>query len=417
VPNTPLDVYLYAKQDKPTVIHVDMTGGPCDIEVESCAIWGVPAGDDFALGMGLTLTTTDSASKLYAEINFEKYRWKMLSGSTIYLVYGSGTAAETLKRAIANNDFKYYDDTESLKAVVDLPNSGIISPTAIAIVKPSKALIDFIAKYVDPRYFDQVNTMLEQVNLKLIVAGLYSSSHIDIAKIVEVLEGRGSISNLNLGLLMLAESNYPGLLVEPAVKKFLTDYGFTEMGFAESTIYRASLDRYIGEAIPALVWINGNRVFAAVAGQESYAQSLISTTMAQTLLSPSQPLSHSIPQYQALTIDMLANFQHPNDFYSFPIYLKDNQRLHLTFSVTQGEPAFFFVIPSGKNIRLNTSGKLVETNLHDGEFIQLGNVIFKPSDYGWGQGYYEMTFAISDIGQNKNGENKAQVKVEYWIED
>jgi hypothetical protein len=281
VPNTPLDVYLYAKQDKPTVIPADMTGAPWDIEVESLALWGVPADDGFALGMGLTLTTTDSASKLYAAINFEKYGWKMLSGSTMYFVYGSGTAAETLKRAIANHDFKYYDDTECLKAVADLPNSGIISPTAIAIVKPSKALIDFIAKYVDPRYFDQVNAMLKQSNLKLIAVGLYSPSYIDIAKIVEILEG-GGISSLNLGLLLSAESNYPGFLVEPAVKKFLTDSGFTEMSFAESTIYRTSLDRYIGEAIPALVWINGNRVFAAVAGQESYAQSLISSTMAHT---------------------------------------------------------------------------------------------------------------------------------------
>jgi hypothetical protein len=282
VPNTPLDVYIYAKQDKPTVIPADMTGAPWDIEVESLALWGVPADDGFALGMGLTLTTTDSASKLYAAINFEKYGWKMLSGSTMYFVYGSGTAAETLKRAIANHDFKYYDDTECLKAVADLPNSGIISPTAIAIVKPSKALIDFIAKYVDPRYFDQVNAMLEQSNLKLIVGRLYSPSHIDVAKTVKIIEGGGSISSLNLGLLVSAESNYSGFLVELAVKKFLTDYGFTEMGLGEFSIYKGYLGTYGSEEIPTLVWIKGNRVFAAVAGQESYAQSLISSTMAHT---------------------------------------------------------------------------------------------------------------------------------------
>ncbi len=132
---------------------------------------------------------------------------------------------------------------------------------------------------------------------------------------------------------------------------------------------------------------------------------------------PPQPVSHSIPQHQPFTIDMLANFQRPEDIHLFPIYLTNNQRLHFTFSVTRGQPAFFFATPTGKNIRLNTSGELVETNLHDGEFIQLGNVIFKPSDYGWGEGYYEMTFGISDIGQYPNGENKAQVEVEYWTED
>jgi hypothetical protein len=132
---------------------------------------------------------------------------------------------------------------------------------------------------------------------------------------------------------------------------------------------------------------------------------------------PPQPISQSIPQHQLVTIDMLTNFQLPDDIRVFPIYIKSNQRLHFTFSVTQGQAAFWFKTPTGKNIRLNTAGNLVETNLHDGEFIQLGNVIFKPSDYGWGEGDYEMTFGISDIGENLNGENKAQVQVEYRIED
>jgi hypothetical protein len=132
---------------------------------------------------------------------------------------------------------------------------------------------------------------------------------------------------------------------------------------------------------------------------------------------PPQPVSHSISQHQPFTIDMLANFDRPEDIHLFTIYLKANQRLHFTFSITQGQSAFWFATPYGKNIRLNTSGNLVETNLHDGEFIQLGNIVFKPSDYGWGEGNYEMTFGISDLGQNLNGENKAQVQVEYWIED
>jgi hypothetical protein len=130
-----------------------------------------------------------------------------------------------------------------------------------------------------------------------------------------------------------------------------------------------------------------------------------------------QPVSHSIAQHQPYTIEMLANIDRPTDIHIFPIYLNNDQQLHFTFNVTLGQPAFWFATPTAKNNRLNTAGNLVETNLHDGEFIQLGNVVFKPSDYGWGEGYYEMKFGISDIGQNLNGENKAQVQVEYWIED
>ena len=65
VPNTPLDLYAYAKQDNPTVIPANMVNAPHDVEVESFAIWGATAEDDLALGMALTLTNASDASSLY----------------------------------------------------------------------------------------------------------------------------------------------------------------------------------------------------------------------------------------------------------------------------------------------------------------------------------------------------------------
>jgi len=521
VPNTPLDLYIYAKQDKPSVIPAEMVGVPCDIEVESCAIWGVPVGDDFALGMGLTLTTADCASKLYAAINFQEYGWKMLSGSTIYFVYGSGTAAETLKKAIANHNFKYYDDTESLKAVADLPNSGTTRPAAIGIAKPSKALLGFIANIakneVDPRDFDQVNTMLNQANLKLIAVGLYSPSHIDIAKIVEntweIIEGGGSISNLNLCLLISVESNHPSFLVETAVSKFLIDSGFTEMNFAGFTIYKGALDMYGSEAIPALVWIKGNRVFAAGAGQESYAQSLISSTIARASSSPTPPapsqnytLSTSVsppgggsifpsggqynlntqialtatpaagytfshwsgssssssstttitmdsnkgvtahftaitsptppappapPEYHTLTFELAKEGE--RYIYSFPIYVRNNQTLHYTWRIVEGEFAYCgFQTPKGSYFCFHSGGDVASPGWATGVTItcgpSLGGTIeicpFKMKEYtydscvsggscekvtmAWGEGYY-----LFDV----HGYVKTKIKVDYWIED
>jgi len=277
VPNTPLDVYVYAKQDSPTAIPAEMVDVPHDIEVESFALWGVPAEDKFALGMGLTLTSARDASKVYAEIDLEKSGWKKLSGNTIYLVYGSGAAAEAVKTAISNNDFKPYDDSESLKAAATLPEGGTTKLAAIAFAKPSKALIGFLTKDADREGLEMINLVLKLVNLKIIAAGLYSPHQIDIAKLARAMESDRSISKLDLGVLVLVKSGLPGFLVEPAIEKLLTQKGFTETNLGGVTLYEGSWATNAGEALPVLVRIEDNYIFAALAGQQSYAETLITS--------------------------------------------------------------------------------------------------------------------------------------------
>ena len=97
---------------------------------------------------------------------------------------------------------------------------------------------------------------------------------------VNPLGSDGSISDLNLGLLGLVKSGLPGFVVESVIKKFLTESEFTEVAFGEFTLYKRSLHTDEGESIAVLVWIRGNRAFAAVAGQESYAEALISSMIA-----------------------------------------------------------------------------------------------------------------------------------------
>lgn len=274
VPDVPLDLYIYARQDGPTTIPAGMVGTPGDIEVEALSVWGIPAEDEFAFGIGLSLTSDSDAAGLYDEINLEENGWKLLSGSTIYLVHGSGTAAESLKTAISNNDFKYYDDGEALEAMATLPDYGAIRTAAIALAKPS-ALISFIARDANSETLERIDVILKLVNLKLVAAGLYSPQQIDIARMVATVGSDGNISNLNLGVLILVKSGLPGLLVEPVVKKFLTEFEFTETEVGGVVLYERSWDTGEGGTIPVLVRIEGNYIFAAVAGQDSYAEALI----------------------------------------------------------------------------------------------------------------------------------------------
>lgn len=281
VPDAPLDVYLYAKQSSPTTIPAKMIEVSQDVSLESLAIWGVPAEDDFALGFALTLTSDSEASIVYDEITLEEYGWKKLSGDTIYLVQGSGTAAESLKTTISNNDFKYYDDSESLKAVALLPDGGTTKLAAVALVKPSDALIDFITKAANTEGSDLINIVLNLVNLKVAVSGLYSPNQIDVAEIAEVTDIGGGIHNLDLGLLVLVKSGLPGFIVEFATEKFLTRYQFTESKLDELTVYKGSWDTHDGEAVHVLVRVEGSHLFAAVSGQEAYAETLITSVQVE----------------------------------------------------------------------------------------------------------------------------------------
>jgi len=277
VPNVDLDLYAYARQDSPTIIPAKMINAPHDIEVEALAIWGMPAENEFVFGMGLALLNASDASRLYDEINPGEEGWKRLDGNTIFLVDGSGTAAESLKTAISNRDFKEYDDSEALDAIAALPSNNSAKLAAIAIAKPSEELIGFLTKDANTEALGQINTILKLVNLKVVAAGLYSPDQIDIAQIAATMESDSNISNLDLGMLILVKSGLPGFVVEPALGKFLSESNFTETDLGGITIYKGSWGNNGGEAIPILVRIEGNRIFAAISGQESYAETLITS--------------------------------------------------------------------------------------------------------------------------------------------
>ncbi len=276
VPNMDLDVYVYVKQDGPTTLPADLIDAPIDIEVESLAIWGVRAGDDFAFGAALTLASASQAATVHSQITPKAATWAALSGSTIYVVQGSGTAASSLKTAITNNDFKYYDDNQALKALARLPGGGTTKLAGTAVVKPSKELIQYLAEDADPEGLGMINTILTIARLEVVAAGLYSPRQIDVARAAAAMKDNGSILDLDLGMLVVAKSGLPGFLVEPAVKKLLTEMEFTERSLGEFTLYQRSWDAGEGQAVPVLVRIEGNYTFAAISGEESYAETLIS---------------------------------------------------------------------------------------------------------------------------------------------
>lgn len=276
VPNIDVDVYVYFKQENPTTIPKGLIGTPLDLEVESLALWSIPTEDKFILGGGLTLTSTDDAAKIQVQIPGNGETWTMLSGRIIYFVRGSGVIAEDMKAAISRNDFKYYDDQKALAEVALLPDSGTTKIAAVGIIIPSETLIKLIMNNIAPESSDMINSFVPWARLQVIAGGLYALHEIDIARILQTIELGGTWES-DLGILALVKSGVPGFVATPIVQKLLSNAGFTEIKLGELTLYKGSLDTGKGKTIPVLVRIEGNRIFAAISGQESYAQTLITS--------------------------------------------------------------------------------------------------------------------------------------------
>ena len=277
VPNTPLDIYLYASQGSPTTIPAEVLNSFHDINIESLAIWGVPSEDDYTFGMSLAFTSKIEASVIYEAIKPEKQVWKKLNDNIIYLVYGSGRAADTLKTAIDSNDFKYYDDEASLETLATLPSGGINKLAAVAILKPSKALLEFIAEISNTQGSDLANMVMNLMNLKVIACGLYSPRQIDIAELAEIMNSGGKAEDLDMGAVVLIKYGLPTIIVEFISNRFLTQYGFREEQLGDLTVYKGFLNIDEEDGVYLAIRLEDNHIFASISGQESYAENLINS--------------------------------------------------------------------------------------------------------------------------------------------
>jgi glucose/arabinose dehydrogenase len=97
-----------------------------------------------------------------------------------------------------------------------------------------------------------------------------------------------------------------------------------------------------------------------------------------------------------------------------PIYLQAAQVLHLSWVVIKGGDHFFmtFTLPNGRLIAIRGNGSL--GNYSTGEALEKlykgGDVVFKPSDNDWREGYYLFHPQIFQ------GDPPVTVKLLYWIE-
>jgi hypothetical protein len=277
VPNLALDVYIYAKQKNLTTIPAETINMPHDISVESVAIWGVPGDKNIIVGTGLTFASEEAASEVYRYVEADPTLWTLLRSNNLYSVKGTGSAATKLKNAIKNNDFKNYDNSKLIEAANMLPKSVRAKLISIALAKPSRELINFLGDNISQVNLSQINEILNSAGLELFIAGLYSPNGINISRALKAAKGSGNLYDLNLGLLVAMKSGLPGFLVEPRIKNILEQQGLEQAQAGEFTVYKGYWKNSITASIPVFARVEGNYVFLAISGQESYAETLITS--------------------------------------------------------------------------------------------------------------------------------------------
>ncbi len=119
------------------------------------------------------------------------------------------------------------------------------------------------------------------------------------------------------------------------------------------------------------------------------------------------------PEYYELSATLEVSPGEEYDEDSFNVYIQNQQTLHLTWTVEEGDEIYFsFLTPSNKYIGVRNGG---ESFVEGYSFASSeGNIAFRPLDYGWGEGYYEMKPHLSTDGTHAS---QATATIRYWIED
>jgi hypothetical protein len=240
VPDINMDVYIYIKQLVYTTVPRNLIGLDIDIQIDFLAIWGVIKDDVYSIGGMLNFPNALKASNLYSKLPQQSDVWTKLVGSSIYVVQGTGVPAETLKKAINNNKFKHYNDSNALGQVASMPYSNSIKPVAICIVRPSQASIDILKQYVDLKTVNTVQSIYTWAKPQIIVVGLYSPETIDIAELDQEINNK-TLSDTDLCVVASANSVFPGFIVSPIATRLLKNEGFTKIIFGNLTEYQTSI--------------------------------------------------------------------------------------------------------------------------------------------------------------------------------
>jgi hypothetical protein len=129
-----------------------------------------------------------------------------------------------------------------------------------------------------------------------------------------------------------------------------------------------------------------------------------------------KPTSTVRPNLTTVTFTMaLATGQEYTE-YTLPLYLKKDEQIHLNWVLTSGSDhlSFSFMTPDGETVIMRRDGTIVRNypeTYQDEKLFTMGNIIFRPADFGWREGYYIFRPHL------RRGDAAVGAKILYWTEN
>ncbi len=280
VPDVPLDAFIYLQQEKETRIPVGTMGISQDIEVVSMSVWGVPYEEsDFSFGVAFNFGSEVQAAEVYAGIGSAVGgTWVEHAGKTVFLVNGTGPAAATLRAALQNRKFKTYDDADGLTAAQGLPDGGDSKMVALALVRPSPALLRFVTESNDNDTVTMVTGILGLMRLKMGAVGGYAEHHLDGVQLIASVRG-GSIDDSGLSVIGIVNANLPGVVVGPLVERLLPEQGFRVETSGDEKYFLKAQPISDGGRVYLALMVDGSRLVMAISAEDGRSRELVRRAM------------------------------------------------------------------------------------------------------------------------------------------
>jgi len=209
IPNTDLDAFFYVNTGEAFRYIVSFSPVSFHIEVVSIAFWTVPSDTTEVLGLSIGFTSSSIASRIARYIPDEEGLWKEVVGSNLFLVYGKGTGASTLKDCIQRGDFVEFKSRlpQIYRTMSQLPSTATDKPIAIGFIKPTQNLENYlVASTGDQSVKDYLN-YLKMAKIEHAIICVYLQKDVKLTEF--------SYSEIaKLSALVIAKSSYPGFVLQ-----------------------------------------------------------------------------------------------------------------------------------------------------------------------------------------------------------
>jgi len=209
IPNTDLDAFMYVNPGETFRYTLSFSPTSFRIEVVEIALWIVPSDGSEVLGLSIGFSSPSMASRIAEYIPDEEGVWKKAIGSNLFLIYGKGSGASTLKDYIQRGDLVEFKSRypQIYKTMSQLPSTATDKPIAVGFIEPTQNLENYMITLTEDQSVKDYVNYLKTAKIEHAVICVYLQKDVKLAEF-----SWSAVSKLSV--IVIAKSSYPGFALQ-----------------------------------------------------------------------------------------------------------------------------------------------------------------------------------------------------------